>query len=439
VFGNIHFDEHNCPVMKTFVFRFFLLYFILILDLSPFSWLNDLPGFSSVTDLYFQGESYLVHVFNEQIFHIKDELNVNGMGSGDTSYAWARFFTIIAVSFLLAFFWTLIDRKQRNYASTTYVLRSVLRYYIALVAFSYGIIKVFALQMPFPNLSQLATPLGDFLPMRLSWMFIGYSKPYQIFSGVMEVLVCVLLINRKTVTAGLLLGLAVFLNIFILNMSYDIPVKLYSFQLFLTCAYLIAEDGKRLVGIFLMNRSAGENDLYRNKFSFRHYNLVRFSAKVLFILLFMLLPAWEAWSRYQRIINMNLNMPPYAGYYKLDRLLLNGDAVPVNQYDANIWKDLILDKGNMGSIQSTNTSFNQRYGRGYFGYSIDSLSQQISFTRSAFDTTRLFILKFKFSDSVRLQLWGKVHDDSVNYSFIKSKRHFQLTEQQFHWISEANR
>jgi hypothetical protein len=255
----------------------------------------------------------------------------------------------------------------------------------------------------------------------------------------MEVLVCVLLINRKTVTAGLLLGLAVFLNIFILNLSYDIPVKLYSFQLFLTCAYLIAEDGKRLVGIFLMNRSAGENDLYRNKFSFRHYNVVRFSAKVLFILLFMLLPAWEAWSRYQRIINMNLNMPPYAGYYKLDRLLLNGDAVPVNQYDASIWKDLILDKGNMGSIQSTNTSFNQRYGRGYFGYSIDSLSQQISFTRSAFDTTRLFILKFKFSDSVRLQLWGKVHDDSVNYSFIKSKRHFQLTEQQFHWISEANR
>jgi hypothetical protein len=100
---------------------------------------------------------------------------------------------------------------------------------------------------------------------------------------------------------------------------------------------------------------------------------------------------------------------------------------------------LVLDKGNIGSVQSADTIFNQRYGRGYFGYSIDSLRQQISFTRSAFDTTRLFILKFKFSDSVRLQLWGKVHDDSVNYSFIKSNRHFQLTEQQFHWISEANR
>jgi hypothetical protein len=439
VLVKIHFYEHNCPAMKTFGFRFFLLYFILILDLNPFSWLNDLPGFSSVADLYFQGESYLVHFFNDQIFHIKDELNVNGMGSGDTSYAWARFFTIIAVSFLLAFFWTLIDRKKHKYDSVAYVLRSVLRYYIALVAFSYGIIKVFALQMPFPNLSQLATPLGDFLPMRLSWMFIGYSKPYQIFSGVMEVLVCILLINRKTVTAGLLLGLAVFLNIFILNLSYDIPVKLYSFQLFLTCLYLVAEDGKRLIGIFLMNRSAGENDLYQNKVSFRYYNAVRFSAKVLFFILFMLLPVWEAWTRYQRILQINTDIRSYVGYYDLNNALLNGDSVVTNHDNLHFWKNLVLDKGNIGSVQSADTMFNQRYGRGYFGYSIDTLSQQISFTRSAFDTTRLFILKFKFSDSVRLQLWGKVHDDSVNYNFIKSNRHFQLTERQFHWISEANR
>ena len=51
---------------------------------------------------------------------------------------------------------------------------------------SYGIIKLFVLQMPFPQLSQLATPLGDLLPMRFSWLFIGYSVPYQFFSGAME-------------------------------------------------------------------------------------------------------------------------------------------------------------------------------------------------------------------------------------------------------------
>ena len=48
--------------------------------------------------------------------------------------------------------------------------------------------------MPFPALSQLATPLGDLLPMRFSWLFIGYSAPYQFFSGAMETIAGLLLL-----------------------------------------------------------------------------------------------------------------------------------------------------------------------------------------------------------------------------------------------------
>ncbi|MFZ8278288.1 hypothetical protein ACO1KY_14095, partial [Staphylococcus aureus] len=64
-----------------------------------------------------------------------------------------------------------------------YWLFVAIRYFVILNGFSYGIFKLFAVQMPFPSISQLATPLGDFLPMRLSWMFIGYSHSYQVFSG----------------------------------------------------------------------------------------------------------------------------------------------------------------------------------------------------------------------------------------------------------------
>ena len=39
--------------------------------------------------------------------------------------------------------------------------------------------------------------------MRFSWLFIGYSTPYQIFSGAMETVAGLLLLNRRTVTAGL--------------------------------------------------------------------------------------------------------------------------------------------------------------------------------------------------------------------------------------------
>src|SRR5439155_20713898 len=90
-----------------------------------------------------------------------------------------------------------------HYERLAFWLRMIVRYYIATFALSYGIIKLFAMQMSFPTLSQLATPLGDLLPMRFSWLFIGYSTPYQIFSGVMETTAGLLLLYRRTVTAGL--------------------------------------------------------------------------------------------------------------------------------------------------------------------------------------------------------------------------------------------
>lgn len=95
-------------------------------------------------------------------------------------------FTYLIVASIGCVAWQLAARRRGNVEIPGFLIRNLVRYYVASVAFSYGLIKILALQMPFPNLSQLATPLGDFLPMRLSWMFIGYSTPYQVFSGVME-------------------------------------------------------------------------------------------------------------------------------------------------------------------------------------------------------------------------------------------------------------
>jgi hypothetical protein len=119
---------------------------------------------------------------NRALFHVADPL-VAVNGSGDTSWAWAG---------CSCTWWSPLrqrscgrDRPARpHHERLAWWLRLVVRYYIATFALSYGIIKLFGLQMLFPTLSQLATPLGDFLPMRFSWMFIGYSFKYQFFSGV---------------------------------------------------------------------------------------------------------------------------------------------------------------------------------------------------------------------------------------------------------------
>ncbi len=102
------------------------------------------------------------------------------------------------------------------------------------------------------------------------------------------------------------------------------------------------------------------------------------------------------------------------------------------------WKDFIFEKGGFGSISTSDSLFIQRYQRGYFSYLADSVRQVILFRRYR-DTTPLFELQYKIPDDRTIDLWGKIRDDSVYFELVRTDRHFQLTEKQFHWISEANR
>lgn len=409
------------------------------MTISPWYFLYDIPGLSYLLDLYYKGEVWTVGFFNEYLLNIKDTLNENGSGSGDTSYAWAQFLTFLIISFLGCLIWTVINRKREvNYKTLDFWLRNIIRYYLALVSFNYGIIKLFALQMPFPNLSQLATPLGDFLPMRLSWMFIGYSTPYQIFSGVMETIVGILLLNRKTVTLGALLGIAVFSNVFMLNLSYDVPVKLYSMQLLIYSIFLSVKDWRRLLNFFCFNENAQPTTLYHIELSKKWQKVARIAFKVGFVILFVIMPFNGAWSRYKEESNKGELKPIKIGLYNIKTFVKNNDTIPIS-VDEMAWKDFIFDKGGMGSINTLDTIFRQRYRRGYFVYNPDSVTETIIFKRNEADTTNLFEMKYNIIDEVTIELWGKLKTDSLYFQLQRSNRHFQLTERQFHWISESNR
>ena len=135
----------------------------------------------------------------------------------------------------------------------------------------------------FPNQSQLATPLGDFLPMRLSWMFMGYSATYQIFAGFMEVLAGSLLLYRKTITMGALLAVGVFSNVMMMNLSYDIPVKIFSMNIVLFCLYLLANEYSRIVCFFVLNKPAPVCSLYHFKHTKKWMRIARVILKIAFI------------------------------------------------------------------------------------------------------------------------------------------------------------
>ena len=411
------------------------MYFFFQID--PISFLSYIPGSDYVTQYYFQFTDWLVGFANSHLFHVRPVL-VPVNGSGDTSYGWALFWLILLLALSGTIIWSIADRKRRSYTRLNYWLCLAVRYYVAFTAFGYGIIKIFALQMNFPLVHQLATPLGDFLPMRLSWMFIGYSTPYQVFSGIMEVIAGLLLLYRRTATMGALFAAAVFINVMMLNLTYDIPVKIFSMQLVLCCLFLIASEGNRIIYFFVLNRPAAVCSLYQYRLPKKWLRIARVIAKLAFVAVAIVMPFINSYQRYTEGNQPPKKQPVNNGVYEVAVFSVNGHPQPLAIADTMRWHDVILQDG-LGSIKTADTAFRQRYKRGYFVYALDSATHTLGFKKTQADST--FIIKFKYDlpDSNSIRLWGLQRSDSLYVELKRIPRRFQLAERQFHWLTEYNR
>ena len=105
---------------------------------------------------------------------------------------------------------------------------------IALQAF------VIAIEGTPPGLVTLVKPVGHLSPDDMLWTFMGASTAYQMFTGIAEVAAGLLLIVPKAAVIGAIIAAADMLQVFVLNMSYDVGLKQTSSHLL-----LIAHDGER--------------------------------------------------------------------------------------------------------------------------------------------------------------------------------------------------
>lgn len=372
-------------MLRKIIFRFFFIYFFF--TIAPWNWLNPVPGVSFLLDYYYGFTYWLTTWANNNFFHIQsNEVHGPVGGSGDTSLHWAELALILIVAAVGCVIWSIVDRKRKNYIKLNYWLCLFVRYNIAIIAFGYGIIKLFGLQMTFPMLSQLATPLGDLLPMRLSWMFIGYSTPYQFLSGLMEVLVGLLLLFRRTATMGVLMGTAVFLNVMILNFCYDIPVKLYSSQILVMCFFLLYNEADRIACFFILNRPAASCTIYSYTYPKRWMKITRIILKMFIIVTVIAMGFYSNYDRYKQMKNQAEPNPFKSGVYDVVHYAVNSDTLPPLITDTIRWQDFILEKGYFGSVKTSDTLFRERYNRGYFNIVVDTATSTMSFKKFASDS-----------------------------------------------------
>jgi len=188
------------------------------------------------------------------IFHMTGPMTLASAGdNGDVGEEFARLILSVAIGVVAAIVWTTADRRRPRAPWVEGGLRVLLRYSIALGLVSYAIAKILPQQFPPLRLLNYETRVGELTPMGLLWTFMQYSRPYSFFGGVMEFVAIVLLCVRRTATLGALTTIAVMTNVLLMNLAYDVQVKLYAAMIVVSAGVLVLYDARRLLAVFVKN------------------------------------------------------------------------------------------------------------------------------------------------------------------------------------------
>jgi hypothetical protein len=292
---------------------------------------------------------------------------------------------------------------------------------------SYGFAKVFPTQFQPPSLPELAETYGASSPMGILWRFMGASTAYTMFSGWAEVTAGVLLLFRCTATLGSLLAFAVLANVFMLNMCYDVPVKLYSFNLVIMSCVLALPDLRGLIDFFLLRRTAQPvtPSLPRPK----HRWLLYAGRSALVLLVgFTFYDNVHGTMTYLREIRAHKNRPEIYGLWNVDGFLMDGKELPAS--DPHRWRQIVIDYPTWWPVSFTNGSTEPS------AFQVkEGASNRLDLQGAKTDPPAIFT--WQRPDAQHLIFSGTLGKSPAVIRMSRYDEHkFLLMNRGFHWVSE---
>lgn len=275
------------------------------------------------------------------LFHLSGQaVTVVRTGSGDTALAYVQEFWGVVLAALVSLAWPVVDRKRADYRRADAWLRIFIRYVLGFVLLQYGFGKLFPVQFGTLTPSRLFETYGESSPMGLLWTFMAASGPYTMFAGLMEVIPGVLLLFRRTAVVGALMAAAVMLNVVMLNLCYDVPVKLYSLNLLFMALFLAAPYLYSTASLLVLHRVTTPPSLYEPRFQKRQLQAAATTVKFLVVAAIVTMGFVEGWTGYHRFI-LNAPKPPLYGAWEVESFTQDGrDVSPV---EPTRWKRLMVD------------------------------------------------------------------------------------------------
>jgi len=362
------------------------------------------------------------------VFHVKHALVSTDTGSGDRVFDWALAFCLVVSAAVITALWSLVDRRRENYVTLHKWFRLFLRFALASEMLLYGLIKVIPVQMPFPYLTRLVEPYGNFSPMATLWSSVGASPAYQMFAGSAETLGGLLLLAPRTTTLGALVCLADLSQVFTLNMTYDVPVKLFSFHLILFALFLLAPEARRILAFFFSDHAvapSAQPPLCRT----RRANRVAVALQVLFGLYLGGLSVYggiQSWRTY----GGGRPKPSLYGIWDVEQMSIDGLVRSPLLTDYDRWRRVLFDSTTAASFQRMDESFAS------FGSSISDKNSTLTLTKGS-DKAWKAIFSFDRPAPGQLILDGTMDGHKTRLQLrLVDRSKLMLVSRGFHWIND---
>ena len=251
--------------LRAAALRFLVVYFALYTLPGPIGVIRGTEALGAAWD---EGRSAAIAWFGTHGLGLRDNLAPFPTGSGDTTRDWVAFVLMGLLALLTTTVWSAFALRG-NGPWLGRLLHTWLRYVLAAAMLGYGAAKFGEGQFPAIDVRSLETPWGECSPMGVVWRFMGTSPAYTACAGVVECLAAVLLLWRRTATLGGLVAVGAMTNVLLLNLCYDVPVKLYAAHLLLMGTLVAAADAPRLLAVFWRHDAVAAAPALRAAWSWR--------------------------------------------------------------------------------------------------------------------------------------------------------------------------
>jgi hypothetical protein len=360
------------------------------------------------------------------VFHVTEPLTIRS-GSGDKIFDWVLTFCLFVISVVVTIVWSIGDRRRSHYDRLHRGFRLFLRFALGSTMVSYGMSKAIPLQMPAPQLTRLLEPFGYFSPMGVLWYSIGASRAYEVFTGFAELAGGILLFVPRLATLGAIICLADVFEIFVLNMSYDVPVKLLAFHLILLSLFLLAPDARRLANVLVLNRPAelSTTPAWRTRRTARLALIAQLGFGA-YLVVMNVAGAVIGWS----VLGGGAPKSPLYGIWLVEEMSVDGEVRSPLVTDYGRWRRVVFQTPTAVSFQRMDDTFEN------YRLIVDAGTQTITLNMVN-DTVWTARFVFERPAPDRLTLDGTMDGRKVRLELrLFDQKNFLLLTRGFHWVQE---